>query len=404
MTADNVALAVKTMSDDSIKSWEVQSSIGKHFDALDGIRGVAILLVVAFHTFYVNPASGKMLLAVDGLIKTGFIGVPIFFVLSGFLISYPFFRQRATDTQFWYFRGYTRRRIGKILPPYYLSIAVFAAYYFLRFSNPAYLRTALQWALGVLNFVPNALRFNASYWSLIVEIHFYVMLPFLFFLTRGLKVRHASAVLFFILFAVPLVVRELTWPEQALAKDQIGFLMSRFPCQLDFFAWGVLFSGVFVSLPVAPNDIRALGVFGYAGAVLFLSSICLWALWSNLFDIHFHPTRWSIEAFHFLSSASAFLLLFFVFDPRCFGARVLSHRALRFVGIVSYEWFLFHQPIVDLFQDLFGQAGGSLTRYLCRTVLPLTLTFACSVVVYRYFSLPLMNRIRGKRPGQALPP
>jgi len=392
------------MSTDSIKSWEVQASTGKHFDVLDGLRGVAILLVVTFHTFYVNPESGKTLLAVGGLIKTGLIGVPIFFVLSGFLISYPFFRQRASETQFWYFKGYTRRRIGKILPPYYLSIAVFAAFYSLRFSNPAYLGTALQWALGLPNFVPNALRFNASYWSLIVEVHFYVVLPLLFFLTRGLKVRHASAVLFLILFAVPLGFREFTWPEQPLTKDQLGFLMSRFPCQLDFFAWGVLFAGVFVSLSAVPNDIRALSLFGYAGAVLLLSSICLWALWSNLFDIHFHPTRWSTEAFHFLSGASAFLLLFFVFDPRCFGARVLSHPALRFVGIVSYEWFLFHQPVVDLFQDLFGQAGGSLTRYLCRTVLPLTLTFACSVVVYRYFSLPLMNRIRGKSSAAALPP
>jgi len=385
------------MSANSIKQWEVQSSTGKHFDVLDGIRGVAILMVVAFHTFYTNPESGAALRAIGGIIGTGWIGVLIFFVLSGFLISYPFFRKRAADTGFWYQTGYTRRRVGKIIPPYYLSIAMFALYYFLRFSDTAYLQTALQWALGLPNFLPTPLRFNASYWSLIVEVHFYLVLPFLFLLTRGLKPRHTAALLFFILFAVPLVARQLTWPEDALYKDVV-FLMSRFPCQLDFFAWGVLFSGVFVSLSAVRDEVRALSLFGYAGLVLLVASLGFWAFWTHLFDIRGHPARWSTEVFHLLPSASAFLMLFFVFDPKCVGSRFLAHPALRFVGIVSYEWFLFHQPVVYLFQDIFGHTRGNLIFYILKTILPLALTFGLSVVVYRYFSLPLMNRMRGNPP------
>lgn len=386
------------MSSDLIKKWEIPSSTGKHFDVLDGIRGVAILMVVAFHTFYVNPESGTALRVIGNIFGSGWIGVPIFFVLSGFLISYPFFSEREKDSRFWYQNGYAGRRIGKIIPPFYLSIIIFSLYYFIRFSNAEYLNTGLQWALGVPNFIPSSLRFNTSYWSLIVEVHFYIILPILFLLTRGLKPRHAAAILFFILCVIPLIARQLTWPEQqAASKDVIGFLMARFPCALDFFAWGVLFSGVFVSLSKVRDEVRAMSLLGYVGAVLLIVSIGFWSLWSRLFSIDSHPARWSTEVFHFLPSASAFLMLFFVFDPQCVGSRILGHSSLRFIGIVSYEWFLFHQPVVYLFQDMFGNTRGSLLLYILKTVLPLVLTFALSVFVYRFYSLPLMNWVRGKR-------
>jgi len=389
------------MRANSIRQWEVLSSTGSHFDVLDGIRGVAILMVVAFHAFYTNPESGAIVQAIGGLIGTGWIGVPIFFVLSGFLISYPFFRERAANHLFWYQPGYVKRRVGKIVPPYYLSIAIFLVYYVARFWGRAYVYTALQWAVGLPNFFPAPRYFNGSYWSLVVEVHFYVILPGLFLLTKGLKPRHCAAVMFFILFLVPLIARQLTWPQPETPKGDILFMMARFPCQLDFFAWGVLFSGVFVSLSSIRQEIQALSLFGYAGLVLLAASLGFWRYWSLSFDIQDHPARWSTEVFHLLPSAATFLMLFFVFDPKCFGARILSHPWLRFIGIVSYEWFLFHQPVVSLFHEIFGKQRGSVGFYFLTVIAPLALTFCFSVFVYRYFSLPIMNWVRGKRRGNA---
>jgi peptidoglycan/LPS O-acetylase OafA/YrhL len=387
------------MSADSIKGWEASTSTGRHFDVLDGIRGVAILMVVARHTFYANPASGIVLRAGGRLMEAGWMGVPLFFVLSGFLISYPFFRQRAQDTRFWYQPGYARRRIGKIAPPFYLSIVLFTAWYLLQFGDPAYLRAAGMWALGLPNFIPVPLSFNA-YWSLVVEVHFYILLPLLFFLTRGLKLRPSALCLFAILFAVPLLVRHLTWPAPGFSKETITLVMERFPCQLDYFAWGVLFSAVFVALTVAREELRALGLFGYAGFALLAVSAGCYALWSEWYGLDSLPTRWSTEVFHLLPAAAAFLLLFFVFDPACTGARVLSLPPLRFVGLVSYEWFLFHFPLVVFFRDKVGHTHGSLPMYAFKTLAPLALSFGISVLVYRHVSLPLMNRIRGKGPGR----
>ena len=201
------------MSAPQLKRWETTASTGSHFDALDGLRGVAILLVVAYHTLYTNPAHGFLAQFANYLIQAGWMGVPMFFVLSGFLISYPFFQKRATNPQFWYQRGYARRRLGKILPPFYLSIVCFIGFYWWRYQDPAYLLSALKWAAGLGNFISISPNFNGVYWSLIVESHFYVVLPLLFWFTRGLSVRRTSGVLFFLLFAIPLIIRQLTWPE-----------------------------------------------------------------------------------------------------------------------------------------------------------------------------------------------
>jgi peptidoglycan/LPS O-acetylase OafA/YrhL len=87
-------------------------------------------------------------------------------------------------------------------------------------------------------------------------------------------------------------------------------------------------------------------------------------------------------------------MLFFVFDTRSVGARILSSGPLRFVGVISFEWFLFHGPIVSWFHEHTGPSHGSLLAYAWRTVVPLTLTLIFSALVYRYFSLPILKRVR----------
>ncbi|HWB61283.1 MAG TPA: acyltransferase [Chthoniobacteraceae bacterium] len=381
---------------DPIQKWEIKASTGRHFDALDGLRGVAILMVVIHHTFYTNPTN-RLMKGIEGLIEAGWIGVPVFFVLSGFLISYPFFQAREKNSRAWYVNGYARRRIGKIIPPFYLSIVIFWVLYLFQYHDFAYVNAGAQWALGLPNFIVQARNFNLSYWSLVVEVHFYILLPLLFWLTRGMKTRPASWMIFFILAVVPPVVRHLTWPsDPAMAADQkiTGFLMIRFPCELDYFAWGVLFGGWFVSLAAMREKMKHLAALGYAGILLFAVTLCLFSKWAWQYGIAAQPRLWSVEFFHWAPGISAFLMLFFVFDPDCAAARLLGLGWLRFIGLVSYEWFLFHGPVVRWFAEVYGKTHGSAFDYLMKTVVPLALTFVFSVALYRWFSLPIMNRIR----------
>jgi peptidoglycan/LPS O-acetylase OafA/YrhL len=97
---------------------------------------------------------------------------------------------------------------------------------------------------------------------------------------------------------------------------------------------------------------------------------------------------------------SCFLLLFFLFDPGCAASRFFAWAPLRFVGIVSYEWFLFHEPVMPVFRNFYSNSHGSIWLYLLRTAVPIVLTFIFSVVVYRYFSFPLLQWGRGRQPAR----
>ncbi|MDR3457455.1 MAG: hypothetical protein P4N60_08415 [Verrucomicrobiae bacterium] len=90
------------------------------------------------------------------------------------------------------------------------------------------------------------------------------------------------------------------------------------------------------------------------------------------------------------------LLLYFVFDPGSLGARFFSLGWLRFTGIISYEWFLFHGPVVACFHEHTGPTHGSVLAYAWRTLVPLALTFVFYALVYRYFSLPILHRVRDR--------
>ena len=393
------------MSAPNLKRWEIVASTGSHFDVLDGLRGVAILLVVAFHALYTNPAQGLVAQLAGYIIAAGWMGVPIFFVLSGFLISYPLFQKRQTNLQFWYQRGYAWRRMGKILPPFYLSILVFIGFYWWQYHDPAYLNSAWKWALGLGNFMTISPYFNGVYWSLLVESHYYIVLPLLFWLTRGLSARRTGGIIFLILFLVPLLARQFAWPANVYVLPdyttaqfaEVSLKLGRFPCQLDYFAWGVIFAAVYVPLTHEnPDKLRALSLFGYAGVGFMVITLLYWGLWINQFGISSHVARWSIEVSHLLPGVATMLMLFFVFDRQSLGARLLSMRWLRFVGIVSYEWFLFHIPIVNWFHDHTGPTHGSVLAYVWRTLVPLVVTFGFAVLVYRWFSLPILNRIRNR--------
>lgn len=389
-------------SPSKVRSWEIKPSTGSHFEVLDGLRGVAILMVVVLHTLYTNPEHGVVARVLGLMITSGWVGVPIFFVLSGFLISYPFFKQRHRDSQFWYPKGYVLRRIGKIVPPFYLSIAFFLIFYWFRFHDPAYFYSALKWASWCGSYLSIDPLFNGPYWSLMIEAQFYILLPLLFWSTRSMSVRRSAMVFFLLLFALPIVMRHVAWPAGVTvlpdyftdAAKLVSQRLSQLPCQIDYFAYGIFFAGMYASLGKSVDNLRVLSVLGYLGLLLLILFVLLWAIWSDQFDIRAHPTRWSVEFNHFLPGLAGFLLLFFVFDPNCVGSRLLGMPMLRFTGIVSFEWFLLHWPITNWFAEMFGHTHGNLWAYFLKTIFPLALTFGLSVLVYRWFSLPILNWAR----------
>lgn len=174
-----------------------------HYPALDGLRGVAILLVVFFHNFGFISYS-----------VFGWLGVDLFFVLSGYLITDILLN---TVTQKNFLKNFYARRALRIFPLYYLFL--FISFFLLPLFNS--LKTELQfyidhqWWLWLylqnwlysFNTPPNTSFLN-HLWSLAVEEQFYLIWPFLILLIR--KPKYLLWLMVLVLFAV-LITRSLLW-------------------------------------------------------------------------------------------------------------------------------------------------------------------------------------------------
>lgn len=350
------------------------------FPALDGIRAIAILSVVTYHTAYFNSTSPfqKVLFA---LTKSGWMGVPIFFVLSGFLISYTVFKAPQTFS----IATYTIRRIAKIYPPFLLSIIVFAFLPHFWQTPEDLLARALANLTTFAHFYKDMGYLHQPYWSLLIEIHFYILFPLVYFVLRR-TVRFPEWVTFFIFLTVPALVRFSS--NQSESDDLATWFFHRnlFPRALDNFSLGILFSIICLNQNHRESIIRISTILAPLGFLLLTATYCSHGLCLRYLD----RTTMS-EVFRYCPAIATFLLLFSIFLPPLHVlSRLLNFKPLCFIGIISYEWYLFHYPPAQYLQHILGNASGNVSVYLCRTALPFIVTLLFSALVYFKFSEPIL--------------
>ena len=157
----------------------VRPMAGRHLPALDGIRGIAIIWVVFHNTLDDNfaPASGPLHF-VALLAHPGWIGVQLFFALSGFLITAGLLDTQAARN---YFSGFYAKRALRILPLYYAVLLILLVIVPMAAGSAGLLSTAVAHQASLWLFVINwthapAYGF-AHFWSLAVEEQFYLFWP-----------------------------------------------------------------------------------------------------------------------------------------------------------------------------------------------------------------------------------
>ncbi|MGO1121050.1 acyltransferase family protein [Rhodovibrionaceae bacterium A322] len=186
---------------------------------MDHLRASAILLVLFFHyrAYYGIPASLDVL-PLKVISSFGWVGVDLFFVLSGFLIAGKLFEDARTSGRV-RIGPFCLNRVFRILPAYFAALALY-------YLGPGLAEgRGLQPLWRFLTFTQNlhmdlyANSFSHS-WSLAVEEHFYLLFPLLLFTVISLRLQRFSIGLFLAVFLTGLALRYLNW--SLFVEDQAG--------------------------------------------------------------------------------------------------------------------------------------------------------------------------------------
>ena len=302
---------------------------------LDGLRGIAVLAVLAQHYLNWLPITGS---------HNGWLGVDLFFVLSGFLITSILINLRDKEH---YFSVFYKRRALRIFPVYFLGIAVYltasilagkpgslhlwAQYIF--FYTSLYLGQPQELDYAVI--LPVRLGLVVL-WSLSVEeIYYTFWAPIVRFSTR----KAFAAILVTMIFAAPLLRWRFHTPEYPEIYTAY--------CRMDALAFGsaiALLSHARQANPLAWKHRDS--VFDLVAAAMAISTIVLWMF------LHGDRSRVLLCTLALSMVDASFALVTFAVLRRSgspvWWMRALRARWLRSIGMVSYSLYLFHYPIANL--------------------------------------------------------
>lgn len=304
---------------------------------LDGLRGIAVLLVLWYHVWEISwlmPPPWLLFLP-----ATGFIGVHLFFYLSGFVISYPFFRAQMAGTAPPTWGHFAWRRFIKIVPSYVLSIAVaYASGYAQVQPNASTASDLITHLLFVHTWFPQRYgTIDGVLWTLAVEVEFYCIFPLVWWCFRRAPWLTAGSMIL-VAWYWRLLMARCCFPTLFAQYEE------NLPGYLDIFAFGMLSAYLFTQFGSAWRNARtslfapAVAVIGAAlliGALESLYATRLHELWANVWQINGRPL---------LGLAFAVIALASLASPRWWQA-LFDNAPLRFLATISYNLYLYHQMI-----------------------------------------------------------
>jgi peptidoglycan/LPS O-acetylase OafA/YrhL len=377
-----------------VKAGSATAGKSAYIPELDGLRAVAILLVVIFHCRTIAQAgAGAGEDAYIRFAEAGWVGVDLFFVLSGFLITGILI---DTVGRAGYFRSFYIRRVLRIFPLYYSALAAYAVgYHVLGIDRLAPASTGAEVAhwFYVQNWLPlfgvEWTRPLAHFWSLGVEEQFYLCWPALV-LVSARRGRVAQLCLWTIAFA--LVMRLVFWWSGVAEEGNFATVT-----KMDTLAIGgylaCLQRGAAPSWPE-----RAI-----LQATLVVSAVAALAVaaWGGSF---FRPTNPHIFLFGLFPVAVLFgatLGLTLVVRETSPWIRFLRTRPMVAIGKVSYGIYIVHWPLVLALQPVWPVPGGFWVRqatFLVAITVGSYLLAALSYYLYERRFLELKDRLapRGK--------
>jgi peptidoglycan/LPS O-acetylase OafA/YrhL len=363
--------------------------------ALDGVRGLAILLVLFGHFLgaLVAVPADSIWIYVPLSLRLTWSGVDLFFVLSGFLIGGILLDQRTATN---YYQVFYLRRVCRIFPLYYLTL-------FLFFTLIALGATRLSpWlfdkplpALAYLTFTQNywSVWFVAKFgypafwpgvtWSLALEEQFYVIIAFVIRkLRRGLL---PLLIAFIVLAPMLRTICYFAFPQGAL----MGYLW--LPMRADAPLLGVLIAygwrqPAMHAWILAHQHVFLIAMLTLGGALIGLN------VWRQELALSGSSVMTTI-GYTWVAVFYACLLCLVLAQPAGRLARSFCVRPLRWLGEISYGVYLIHIPVLGLCHALaFGQTPTITNRReLAVAMMALVISLVLAETSWRWFERPILH-------------
>jgi peptidoglycan/LPS O-acetylase OafA/YrhL len=347
---------------------------------LDGIRAFAVLAVIAFHAG-VAPARG------------GWLGVDIFFVLSGYLITQVLLREHARTGAI-NLRDFWVRRLLRLYPALLLALVLGVFFYTtLGYGGTigGYLKTAAAAGLYFENFVwglgNNELGLFGHTWSLAVEMQFYLVWPLLLAWILAKRQRPTRWIIVGIVISFGLYVLQSTPEPVSAGHFPVAYYM---PWTR---AFELLAGALLAALEAQRSERRAeprpgrhwIGwLIGVGYGVVFFAS------WIYSIYVHQRAIIWESGAATILTV----LLLLHLDRVRTAGVgRLLAWRPIAWIGSVSYAVYLIHYPVIQILEHKVGHHAGhpGLASGKGMLVMATVISLALAAISWRLVEKPALK-------------
>jgi peptidoglycan/LPS O-acetylase OafA/YrhL len=349
---------------------------------LDGLRGVAILSVIAFH-FYRGPDSP---FAEFSLVKHGNLGVMLFFAISGFVISQTLHASGSP-------KNFAIKRFARLFPAMLLCSSMTFAFSFV--SPRTYTSTISNFVPSLLFIDPHVFNsifrvdsfewMDPSYWSLFTEMRFYAIAAILYFLNRPAFFRN------FLLFAITvgLIFPIAIYLQVGALRSSLNYLF--IANQLPWFVFGI------ACYCVHRGEMKS-AILLSAASCISLLLYCIAASTKPYTDMAFDGKSTLIGA------VIIFALLICAMRSSVIG-KLLSFKPLAAIGTASYTLYLLHQLIgkkIVLIMNEHVPLNGALSQIY--PLVALAILIAASLLLYKHYENPSNRRINQSLIRPSMPP
>lgn len=325
---------------------------------IDGLRAISVMMVVLYHAGIGFPG--------------GYIGVDVFFVISGFLIT-SVLRKGILDETF-SLKHFWERRIRRILPAasvciattFVLGTCLLMPASLVELGDSVILQQLMLsnfyfWRTGDYFGGPSELKPLLHRWSLSVEEQFYLGYPILLVLLQRL-VKNWTLIILSALAIASFALSE--WGVHSFKEPTFYLLPTR--------SWELLAGGIVAFCPISagiPKHVTSFMGFCGVGSILYAG-------------IKFNAATEFPGASALWPCIGAVLLIYSGTEVSTLVRRSLSFKPVVFVGLISYSLYLWHWPIFA-FSRYWLEPLGLVTRLFA-----IGLSFACAVLSWRYVETP----------------